>query len=88
KYEKQIKKLDIIIENQRKHIVEIEKDIKDESEKAECIYQNYNIISEILYEMNKAKEKLSWDEIKKRLKGHKTIKEINVKDKKVVLELK
>jgi len=51
------------------------------------IYQHYQDITEILTEINKAKDKYSWDEIKSKLKGHKTIKEINAKDKKVLITL-
>ncbi len=52
------------------------------------IYQNYNLIKEIIEEINKATKKYTWKEIKERLKGHKIVKEINPKDKTVVLELK
>ena len=45
------------------------------------------MIQEILSEINKAKEKYSWEEIKGKLKGHKIIKDVDVKDKKVVVDI-
>ena len=41
----------------------------------------------LIEEINKAAKKYSWKEIKEKLKGHKIIKEINPKDKTIVLEL-
>ena len=56
-------------------------------EKGEIIYNKYNIIKEVLDELDKASKKYSWKEIKEKLKGHKIIKEINEKDRKVVVEV-
>ena len=67
-------------------IIEAEKEEEDRK-KAELIYNNYKLISEILSEINKAKEKHSWEEIKKRLKGHKIVKDIDMKEKKVTVEV-
>ncbi len=81
--EKQLK----IIENQKKHIKQLEKEIKQNQRKSELIYENYQLIKDILTEINKAKKKFTWQEIKDRLKGHKTVKEVNAKDKKVIIEI-
>ena len=86
-YEKRIKQLENTSEKQREHIAEIEQDIKENEKKAELIYTHYNTIKEILEQMKKASEKYSWQEMKDKLKGHKIIKEVNSKDKKLVLEL-
>ena len=45
------------------------------------------MIKEILDEIGKASKKYSWKEIKEKLKGHKTVKEINEKDRKVVVDI-
>ena len=37
--------------------------------------------------MKKAREKLSWKEIKEKLKGHKMVKEVNEKEGTVTIEL-
>jgi len=44
-------------------------------------------INEILTEINKAKNKYSWKEIKHRLKGHKIIKNIDEKEKNIIIEI-
>ncbi|MBW2981139.1 NFACT family protein [Candidatus Woesearchaeota archaeon] len=86
-YEKQIEKIKRIIERQETQIKGFEESELKQRKNAELIYQNYNLINEVLTEINKATKKHSWDEIKERLKGHKIIKEIDAKEKKIVLEL-
>jgi predicted ribosome quality control (RQC) complex YloA/Tae2 family protein len=86
-YEKKIKQLENTAEKQREHINEIEQDIKENEKKAELIYNHYNAIKEIIEQLKKASEKYSWQEIKDKLKDHKIIKEVNSKDKKLILEL-
>lgn len=86
-YEKQIEKIKKIIERQKTQIKGFEESEGKQRKLAESIYQNYNIISEVLTEINKASKKYSWDEIKERVKGHKIIKEIDAKEKRVSLEL-
>ncbi|MBU90170.1 hypothetical protein CMO94_01405 [Candidatus Woesearchaeota archaeon] len=55
-------------------------------EKAELIYNNYQLIKGVLDEINKASKKYYWEEIKERLKGHKIVKDVDVKEKKVTVE--
>jgi len=86
-YDKKLKSLNRIIEEQRLAISELKKEEKELREKGEMIYHNYQLIKEVLDELNKASKKYSWKEIKEKLKGHKTIKEINEKDRKVVVEI-
>jgi len=61
--------------------------IKTNNERAEIFYTNYNLIQNIITELKKAREKYSWKEIKEKLKGHKTIKDINEKEGKIILEI-
>lgn len=86
--QKQIEKLKGIIGKQEKKIEELKEKEKKERQKAELIYHNYQLIHGILKEINKAAEKYSWDEIKAKLKGHKVIKEVDTKDKKIKVEIK
>ena len=86
-YNQKTGKIEKIIKKQKEKIKEIEEGINENEKKAEIIYNNYNLIKEIIEEIKKAEKKFSWKEIKEKLKGHKVIKEINSKDKKVVLEL-
>ena len=86
-YELKLEKLERIIGEQKMMIKEMEKGEKENRAKAEMIYNNYTLVKEILDEIKKAKEKYSWEEIKEKLKGHKIIKEINLKEKKVVVKI-
>ena len=75
------------METQKAKIEEMKREEKELREKGELIYHKYNLIKEVLDELNKASKKYSWKEIKEKLKGHKIIKEINEKDRKVVVEV-
>jgi len=85
--ERRIKELEKITEEQKLKIGEMRKEEIELKEKGEMIYHKYILIKEVLEELNKASEKYSWKEIKEKLKGHKVIKEVNEKEKKVVVEV-
>jgi len=86
-YESQIKELKRIIGEQENTIKSLKEKSEENTKKGEMIYHNYQLIKEILDEINKASKKYSWGEIKDKLKGHKTVKDINLKDKTVVVEV-
>ena len=86
-FDKKLKELQRVIESQKLAVEELRKEEKESREKAELIYHKYNLIKEILDELNKASEKYSWKEIKERLKNHKMIKEVNEKERKVIIEI-
>ncbi len=86
-YLKKKEKLDKIIQTQQDLISKLNKEIKDNAEKGELIYNKYQLISEILQQLEKAREKHSWKEIKDKLKNHKIVKEIDEKQSKVILEV-
>jgi len=83
----EIEKIRRIIEEQTSTIGSLKKSGKKNTEKGESIYNNYKLIEEILAEINKASKKYSWKEIKDKLKGHKVIKDIDLKEKKVVVNV-
>ena len=85
--EKQIEKQQRIIDAQEKKIKELEKKEEIDRAKGELIYQKYQEVDEILKEIKKATNKYSWKEIKDKLKGHKVIKEVNTKDKKIKVDI-
>jgi len=87
-YEKKLEKLERIIEEQKQMIEGMKKSEKENRAKAELIYNNYQLVKEILDEIKKAKKKYSWGEIKEKLKGHKVIKDLDLKEKKIILEVK
>ncbi|MBI2660998.1 NFACT family protein [Candidatus Woesearchaeota archaeon] len=86
-YEKRIEKLHRIMEEQKKAIDEMNVEEVEARAKGESIYHNYQQIKEILDELNSASRKYSWKEIKEKLKGHKVVKDINEKDRKVIVEI-
>ena len=87
KQEKEIDKFKRRMEQQEQTIRELGDKENKEREKADLIYQNYELVNEIIAELKKATKKYDWNEIKKRLEGHKVIKSVNSKDKTVEVEL-
>ncbi|MDP7506782.1 MAG: NFACT family protein [Candidatus Woesearchaeota archaeon] len=87
RFQKQKDKLTSILQTQEDKIKELNQKEEEHKKKAELIYSNYNLIKTILKDIIKAKEKYSWEEIKAKLKGHKIVKEVNTKDKTIVLEI-
>lgn len=82
-----IDRLSKIVESQKVYLAELEKEIDEETNKADAIYSNYALIEEIRKELTKARTKYSLKEMKEKLKDHKIVKDINGKDKSVLLEL-
>ena len=85
--DKKINELQRIIESQKLTIEELRKEEHELRQKGELIYHNYQLIKEVLDEINKASKKYSWKEIKEKLKGHNIVKEVNEKERKVVVEI-
>jgi len=87
KQEREIEKVKRIIETQKNKIKELEESAVENQNKGELIYEKYHLVSEIMKEIKKAREKYSWKEIKGKLKGHKIIKEVNEKNKEIIVEI-
>jgi predicted ribosome quality control (RQC) complex YloA/Tae2 family protein len=86
-YTKKINELKRIIEEQKDTMENMKHKEIENRTKGELIYNNYKLIKEILDEINKASKKYSWEEIKKKLKGHKVVKDVDVKDKGVIIDI-
>ena len=86
-HEKQINELKRIIEEQKVNMENLRNKETANRKKAEVIYNNYNTLKEILDEINKASKKHSWQEIKKKLKGHKLVKDVDIIEKRVVVDI-
>ena len=82
-----IDKTEKIVRQQRKQVEELERKAEENNKKGELIYENYKLVEEVLKEINNAREKYSFDEINKKLKGHKIVKSVDGKDKKIIIEL-
>ena len=87
RHDKEIEKIKKILEEQKITMESLKRSEEENRKKGELIYNNYGLIEEILTEINKAAGKYSWKEIKEKLKGHKIIKEVDIKEKKVTVEL-
>jgi predicted ribosome quality control (RQC) complex YloA/Tae2 family protein len=81
------KRIEKMIAEQEETIKSLETSIADNQKKGELIFEKYLAVNEIISELNKAKKKHTWKDIKAKLKGHPVIKEINEKDQIVVVEL-
>ncbi|HLC99229.1 MAG TPA: NFACT family protein [Candidatus Nanoarchaeia archaeon] len=84
---KELERIKKSIQMQEKNIEKLRKEAEENQRKGEIVYENYALVKDVIDELNKAKQKYSWPEIKEKLKGHKTIKSIDEKDKKVVIEI-
>lgn len=84
--DKQIKKLNVIIKKQHEKIRELEKLEVGLRNKAQYIYENYQLLNTILEEVKKAIKRYGWN-IPKELLDKLNIKDINYKERKFIVEL-
>ncbi|MFW6231077.1 MAG: NFACT family protein [Nanoarchaeota archaeon] len=84
--EKKLGKFEKIIKTQEEQLKKNERIIEESTKKGDLIYQNYAEITSILDQLKKARETMSWKEIKKNLKNP-MIKKISEKNGKIVLDL-
>jgi len=87
-FQSKLERLQRIIEKQQSDIMDMKMKLKINEYSAELLYNNYQLVTGIIKEIKKASNKYSWQEIKEKLKGNKIVKEVNAKDKTIVLELK
>lgn len=87
KYEKQKEKILKLIKMQEQSANKNETEAALNQQKGEFIYEHYQELKKILQELKKIKEKHSMQEMKKKLKGHNMIKDVNVKTQDVVVEI-
>lgn len=86
KLEEKKSQLNGIIRQQLSMIKGLEKSAEQNQEKGEMIYEKYIEITNILKQLKIAKEKMSTQEIKNKLKGHLLITDI--KEKEIILDFK
>ncbi|MFO7711089.1 MAG: NFACT family protein [Candidatus Woesearchaeota archaeon] len=79
------KKLQRIIDSQTQAIEEMEKKIEDNQAKAHMIYNHYSELSKLLSDIHN--QQCSWAEIKETLEKHPSVVNVDLKDKKIALEL-
>jgi predicted ribosome quality control (RQC) complex YloA/Tae2 family protein len=86
-FEKEKNKLLLQIKQQETHIETLEKEVEDNSNKGNILYNNYSLIEPLIKQMNELLKTKSQKEIKEIIKDHKIIKDINFKDKSVVIDV-
>jgi len=81
------KKIEEVIFAQTKQLEKVESSAVDLRRKGEIIYEKYQEFENLLLELRRAREKLSWKDIQEKLKNHPIIKEINPETGDVVVEV-
>ncbi|MBT3303884.1 hypothetical protein HN592_00690 [Candidatus Woesearchaeota archaeon] len=84
---KKKERLEKIIQTQQKTITELNDGAVLNTKKGELIYNNYQLIEQIIAQLKLAKKSMSWGEIKAKVK-QKTLKRIDEGQGKIVLNLK
>jgi len=78
-YDKEIQKFESIIQQQEQQIANMERNAQENAKKGEKIYENYQLIEEVIKQTKEAKKKHSLKELKEKIKGNKLIKSITEK---------
>ncbi|PIN69040.1 hypothetical protein COV93_07005 [Candidatus Woesearchaeota archaeon CG11_big_fil_rev_8_21_14_0_20_43_8] len=82
-----IGKTELILKEQEKRLHELEESVETNRRAGELIFENYLLVQEILEQITKARKEIGWKEIKKKLKGHALIKQVNEKESKITIVL-
>ncbi len=86
-YEKKIKSMEYMIGEQEAAIIKQEELIIQNTKKGELIYEKYQPIKKLLEIVTEMKKTKKWDEIATELKKEKKIQRVDLKTKKIVVEL-
>lgn len=86
-YEKKIKTLERTIEQQEESMKNLKDRIEKNTKKAEIIYEKYTPLQRLLEIVKELKKKHEWKEIEQELKKEKRIRKVDLKDKKVLIDL-
>lgn len=87
KHKDEINKILQIIKQQELALENMKKGESENQKKGELIYENYTLLTNLLSEFNEIRKKHSWAEIKKTLKNHKVIKQVNEQEGLITIEL-
>jgi predicted ribosome quality control (RQC) complex YloA/Tae2 family protein len=81
------KKVDEIIDDQSVRVDGFERASLENQRKGELIYENYILVQDILKQIQDVRKRLSWSEIKAKLKGHAVIKNVDEAKGEITIEL-
>ena len=86
-YEKKIKTIENRISEQESAIKKQEEMIELNTKKGELVYEKYQPLSKLLEIVKELRKEKGWNEVAQELKKEKRIKSVDLKNKKVVLDL-
>jgi predicted ribosome quality control (RQC) complex YloA/Tae2 family protein len=86
-YEKKIESIRKILEAQLESIKNMEENIELNKRKGELIYENYAPLQKLLETVKEMRKSKEWKEIEEELKKVKKISKIDLKNKKIVIDL-
>lgn len=86
-FQEKIRKTRHIVQEQEKTIQQLGKKAQESDQKANHIYEKYQEIKKLLEKIDRAKSKMSWEDIKKELKKNPEIRQVNLKEKKIILRI-
>ncbi len=86
-YEKRIRQLEHTSAEQAEAIMQLERQIQEDTRKGELIYEQYAEVQALLQKVQELKSKASWEEVKRELEKNSKVRKVDMKDKKVLLEL-
>lgn len=86
-YEKKIKSLERTIADQEETLQKHRENIELNKKKGELVYEHYMKLQQLLEIVKELRKEKDWQEIEKELKKEKKIKKVDLKEKKVVIEL-
>ncbi|HLC71901.1 MAG TPA: NFACT family protein [Candidatus Nanoarchaeia archaeon] len=86
-YEKKIKALEMTIASQEESLAEFHKNVHENTSKGELIYEKYAPLQTLLDIVKELKKKKNWQEIAVELRKEKKIKDVNLKDKRITIDL-
>ncbi len=86
-YDKKLEQINRRIKTQEERMKKLQKQSEEYQKIGELIYTKYAVVQDVLDSIHKARETMSWKEIKAKLKGHKIVKSINEKTGEIIVEI-
>ena len=86
-YQKKINSLQAMIQQQEETILQLGEEIEEETKKANTIYEHYQPLQKLLLLVQEMQQKKRWTEIAQELQKEKKIIGIDLKSKKIKLQL-
>lgn len=86
-HQKRIRQLQFMMQEQEETIKELETEMEENTKKGELVYQHYPKLDQLLTIVQKLQRTSGWSAVEKELRTVKKIKHIDLKNKKITIEL-